>query len=150
MSAIPPVRKQVKVDLPAAEAFSLFTEGLSRWWPLATHSCFQKDAAQVTIEPRPGGSVTEHARDGRTSDWGKVIAWEPPHRFSMTWHPASDPKTPTQVEVMFTQEGRDHTVVTLLHTGWEIRGDKAQTIRDEYEGGWVGVLESYLQAAQRK
>lgn len=37
--AISPVVKQVAVRLPPAEAFELFTHGLSRWRPLAMHSC---------------------------------------------------------------------------------------------------------------
>ena len=38
-------------------------------------------------------------------------------------------------------------VVTLTHSGWEALGDEGAKTRDGYYGGWVGVLERFVEAA---
>src|SRR4051812_31006019 len=100
-----PLKKQIRVALDPDGAFDLFTMGMSRWWPLVTHSCFHGDARRIDIDPHTGGKVVEHAADGRQSEWGRVIEWAPPERFSMTWHPANDPSLATRLEVTFAPEG---------------------------------------------
>lgn len=145
---IAPVRKQVTVRLAQRDAFELFTVGLSRWWPLATHSCAQSNALRVVIEPRAGGAVLEHARDGTTAPWGTVLVWDPPRQFAMTWHPASDPRQATRVDVEFLDAGQGLCRVELVHSGWEARGMEAGPVRDRYDGGWVVVLAAYEAAAR--
>jgi uncharacterized protein YndB with AHSA1/START domain len=148
-AAVPaPVVKRLVVGLEPQAAFRLFTEELTRWWPLATYSCAGDDAVRVAIEPCVGGGVVEHARDGSTAPWGNVLAWEPPHRFAMSWHPQSDPAQATRVEVAFTAEGADACRIELVHSGWEARGSEAQFWRDRYDGGWVVVLKRYADAAR--
>lgn len=145
-ATVDPLRKQLRVELDAEAAFDLFTLGMSRWWPLATHSCFQGEAQRVEFEPHAGGRVLEHAGDGRSSEWGRVIVWAPPERFSMTWHPANDPSQATHLEVTFTPEGDRTTLVTLVHSGWEARGESAAEVRGQYDKGWDGVLGRYAGA----
>ena len=147
MSAWPPVCKEVSVALDAPQAFALFTEGMARWWPMRSHSCFAEQAVRIEIEPRVGGRVTEHARDGRSSPWGQVTAWEPPLRFAMTWHPANAPEQATRLEVSFTPAAAG-CILRLVHDGWEARGDDAGSIRHEYDTGWGQVLERYVELAQ--
>jgi uncharacterized protein YndB with AHSA1/START domain len=143
---LPPLKKQIRVALDADSAFDLFTMGMSRWWPLASHSCFAESAERIEVDRCAGGAVVEHARDGRRSEWGRVIEWEPPFRFAMTWHPANDPAQATRLEVTFTAEA-GQTLVTLVHSGWEARGDRAVPVRGEYDRGWEIVLGRYAAAA---
>ena len=75
---IEPVRKQVKVSLPVAAAFELFTEGIGRWWPLASHSVGQEQAETCFFEGWAGGRIFEVKKDGSQAEWGRVLAWEPP------------------------------------------------------------------------
>ena len=145
-AVLPPLKKQIRVALGPDAAFDLFTMGMSRWWPLATHSCFEQEAQRIEIEPRAGGEVLEHAKDGRRAPWGRVLEWEPPHRFAMTWHPASDPSNATRLEITFTVEA-GQTLVTLVHSGWEARGDAAGDIRGGYDKGWDATLARYAAAA---
>jgi uncharacterized protein YndB with AHSA1/START domain len=61
---IEPVRKSVHVDAPPEHAFRVFTEHLADWWPIATHSGYEEDAATVTFEgvrftPNAGGTRVE-------------------------------------------------------------------------------------------
>jgi uncharacterized protein YndB with AHSA1/START domain len=143
-----PVIKSLVVALDPPSAFELFTTGLARWWPLATHSCAGAAARDVTIEPRVGGRVVEHADDGSTAPWGTVLAWEPPHRFAMTWHPQADPVQATRLEVRFSAAHERGCRVELVHDGWQVRGDAAAAVRERYDGGWVEVLQRYAIAAE--
>ena len=146
-NALPPVVKEIVVALPPAEAFALFTAHVSKWWPAASYSCFQADFLRIEFEPRAGGVVTEFARDGRTAPWGTIVDWDPPHRFSMTWHPRSDVAQATFLEVAFAPAAAGGSSVRLVHSGWAARGEQAAAVREAYDGGWVGVLQLYAAEA---
>lgn len=146
-AAIAPVCRSVTVRLRPLEAFALFTEELSKWWPLATHSCAGASARRVVIEPRVGGAVTEHAQGGTTSPWGTVLVWDPPAHFAMTWRPAAPIEQATRVDVRFADAGEGLCRVDLVHSGWEARAS-GTAVRDGYERGWSTVLASYVAAAR--
>jgi hypothetical protein len=146
--ALAPVVKRVRIRLAPAAAFDLFTRELARWWPLATHSCHGAEAVDVLVEPRVGGAVTEVARDGRRAAWGRVIAWDPPRHFAMTWHPGAPPEQATRLEVSF-HPAADGAELELVHAGWEARGEAAAQWRGRYDGGWVAVLEHFSAAARQ-
>jgi uncharacterized protein YndB with AHSA1/START domain len=141
---IAPVVKTVKINLPVNAAFRLFTEDVNRWWPLATHSVFGDEAVSCTLEGRVGGRFYEMHRDGRQSEWGQVLVWEPPHRVVFTMHPGRTRDTAQEVEVTFQGEARG-TRVTLTHRGWENLGEQAKVMRGRYDHGWEGVLEKYTE-----
>ena len=63
-------------------AFRMFTEELSSWWPLATHSVCQDKAVRCAFEGRVGGEVYEEDTQGRRHVWGTVTVWDPPHRLA--------------------------------------------------------------------
>ena len=134
-----PVRKSVTVKRTAEEAFQIFTARIASWWPTAKYSVGQERTRDVVIEPGTGGRVYETLDDGETFDWGKVLAWEPPARFVMTWHPGRDPDVAQEVEVRFTavEEG---TRVDLEHRNWQGLGSEAAVVRGRYAGGWEEVL----------
>jgi uncharacterized protein YndB with AHSA1/START domain len=144
-----PVRKQVEVGLPLEAAFQLFTEGIGRWWPLATHSVGQEQAETCFFEGRVGGRIVEVKKDGSRAEWGRVVAWEPPHRITFQWYPGRSPDTAQEVTVTFS-EGRGGTLVTLVHTGWERLGAQAQAQWDNYNTGWDHVLGNYISLAEKR
>ena len=147
LASVAPVCKSVMVRLRPLEAFALFTEELSKWWPLATHSCAGASARRVVIETRVGGAVTEHAEDGGTAPWGRVLAWDPPAHFAMSWHPGAPESDTTHVDVRFSDAGDGLCRVDLVHSGWKARAD-GPAARDRYERGWETVLASYAAAAR--
>lgn len=142
---IEPVRKSVTVDAPVEHAFRVFTERTTDWWPLGTHSVREELAQAAVIEPRAGGAVYELWRNGR-EEWGRVTAWEPPHRLVFTWHPGRGADEATEVEVRFSEQGGS-TLVELEHRGWEARGEQAPAVRSAYQTGWDPVLARYAEAA---
>jgi len=124
------VRKTIVVEAPAERAFSVFTEGMTTWWPLETHHIGKVPVAAAVIEPWAGGRCYERGVDG--SDW------------------AHDPEIASQVEVTFTREGDSATRVELERRGLETYGDRSGEMRDIFdsEGGWTGLLERFRRAAE--
>ena len=143
MSEVPPIRREVVVDLKPGEAFELFTAHIGDWWPLARHSVFG-EGASVAFE---NGRIIETS-EGRTSEWGTVTEWEPGERVSFTWHAGAPAERASAVTVTFTARGEAQTMVALEHSGWEVYDDPAAA-RREYENGWPAVLAGYVEAADR-
>jgi Activator of Hsp90 ATPase homolog 1-like protein len=143
------VTHRIEVSLDVDQAFALFTDGISRWWPFRSHSCAGDGACDVVFEPRVGGAVIELTRAGDRHLWGSLTAWQPPTHFSMTWHPAQPSELATCVSVRFTASDAG-CVVELRHDGWGVRGAAAPSVRDEYQHGWVLVLGRYAATAAKE
>lgn len=137
---IEPIRKVVRVPLSVTAAFELFTDGISSWWPLDSHSVAGDDAQTVVFEPHVGGRIYEVSRDGVEAEWGRITAWSPPDRVVFTWHPGRSSRTQGTVAVTFADAGRadrtHETIVTLEHSGWERLGEGAVELHRNYESGW--------------
>jgi uncharacterized protein YndB with AHSA1/START domain len=143
-----PLRKSVRVKGSVEAAFRLFTEGLGRWWPLASHSVCQDDAVACFMEGGVGGRLFERDRAGREHVWGTITAWEPPRRLVFTWHPGRGAESAQDVELRFADAGGGMTLVELIHTGWERLGETAAETRERYDQGWAFVLgECFVKAA---
>src|SRR5687767_4631146 len=76
------VRHTLTVPRPPAAAFALFTERLGRWWP-REYTCGQDVLEEIGVEPRQGRLCYELGPQGFRCDWGRVLAWEPPHRLPL-------------------------------------------------------------------
>jgi uncharacterized protein YndB with AHSA1/START domain len=136
---VPPVEKSIRVACAPARAFQAFTAEIGQWWPLSTHSVGQDQAREVVIEPRAGGRVFETDAAGTQSEWGRILEWAPPHRFTMSWHPGRAAASGQTVELIFAAEGSG-TRVTLRHSGWEGLGADAAKTRVSYYSGWDSVF----------
>jgi uncharacterized protein YndB with AHSA1/START domain len=141
-----PVRKTVTVPVPPQRAFELFTARFGEWWPLATHSVGEDQATGVAFGEGIGGSIVESLADGTTSVWGTITSWNPPHSVAYTWHAGTPVAESTSVEVTFTPADEGHTVVELVHSGWENRPD-GSAARTGYETGWDPVIKHYVRFA---
>lgn len=140
-----PLVKTVVVTPEPARAFELFTDQIAQWWPLATHSVGEADAVDVEIQGRVGGQIVETLADGRTSVWGTVTTWDPPHHVAFTWHPGRLAAEATIVSVRFTPHDAG-TQVQLTHSGWESRDD-GNLARQGYDTGWDTVLGHFTSLA---
>ena len=89
------------------------------------------------------------ARTAARCDWGRVLAWEPPHRLLLAWQLDAqwefDPALVTEVEVRFVADAGGGTTVTLEHRHLERYGAGAESARAGlvFEGGWFGLLERF-------
>src|SRR5262249_11911191 len=117
-------------------AFDFFLDQ-ERWWPIATHHMAEPHGESVVLEPFVGGRWYERAPDGSETDWGVVLAFEPPHRILLTWPiPAAwtyepDPARASEIEITFLPEGRLRTRVVYEHRHLERYGNHAERM---YEG----------------
>jgi uncharacterized protein YndB with AHSA1/START domain len=146
-AAIAPVRKSIRVKASQAHAFTVFTERLDRWWPRKA-SIGTAPMKAVTIEPRLGGRWYETGEDGSQCDVGKVLLWDPPNRFVVSWdlnsHWQPDPAVGSEVEVRFTAEEPGTTLVELEHRKFERMGMEAgAAMRGQLDNGWPGMLASF-------
>jgi uncharacterized protein YndB with AHSA1/START domain len=139
------VHRSVSVPLPVEKAFQLFTDGTGTWWPFASHSIGGDEAVDAVFEGREGGLVYEVLRDGTRAEWADIVAWDPPHRFLLSWR-VNPAREPTEVEVRFEQEG-EGTRVELEHRGWERVTDGPAEMRASYDTGWEHVLGEFAEAA---
>src|SRR5271154_1929224 len=114
MTTVPPVHREIVVDADPAAAFEVFTAGIGRWWPLASHSVYETESASVAFAD---GQIVERSADGRTSLWGTVTRWEPAAAVAFTWHPGRSPEGAGHVEVTFAAAGAQ----TLGHARNEVR-----------------------------
>ncbi|MGH2792977.1 MAG: SRPBCC family protein [Actinomycetota bacterium] len=144
---IEPIRKTVTVGRAPAEAFKIWTEGIGGWWPAMGHSMGKERVVNVVFEPRVDGRVYEVWDDGSQHDWARVLVFEPPDRFVISWHPNLDRLAPTEVEVRFIAEGPG-TRLELEHRAWERLGEEAPEVRESYDGGWPVTLERFAEATR--
>ena len=148
---IAPVRKSLHVNARPEHAFAVFTAGLGRWWPL-DHGIGKTPRKAVAMETRLGGRWYEQAEDGTETNVGRIIVWEPPRRFVMTWDINSQWKPDTtvssEVEVQFIPDG-SATRVELEHRKFERLGaEGGEKMRKDVDGGWPGLLELFKKAAE--
>jgi uncharacterized protein YndB with AHSA1/START domain len=151
---IPTVRGTTTVALPVEQAFRVFTDSFSTWWPPEYH-IGQADMAVAILEPREGGRWYERGVDGSECDWGRrVLTWEPPHRLVVTWQINGawqfdpDPEHASEVEVRFTADGPAQTTVELEHRHLHrLVGGQAMHNSISGAGGWSSVLERFAKAA---
>ena len=144
-TAIEAVKKTLVVNCSPERAFEVFTREVATWWPLSQYSIGGDRITAVIWEERVGGRIYERHGDGGEGEWGRVLAWGPPHRFVMSWYPGKDAGAATELEVHFTAEGSG-TRVDLEHRGWEILGETAAESRAGYDGGWPTVLGHFERA----
>jgi uncharacterized protein YndB with AHSA1/START domain len=150
---IPALRGTVTVGVPVEQAFRVFTDSFTTWWPPEFH-IGQADMVEAILEPRTGGRWYEQGIDGSQCDWGRVLAWEPPHRLVVTWQINGqwqydpDPAHASEIEVRFTPDGAGQTTVALKHRFLE-RLVGGQAIHDAIIGGgsWTSLLERFAKQA---
>ena len=151
------VRSSIVVDAPIERAFSVFTDGIASWWD-KDHHILEGELAEMVFEPRVGGHVYDRGIDGSECRWARVLAFDPPERFVISWDIntqwklETDPSKTSEVEVRFTAEGPDRTRVELEHRHLERHGTGWEFVRDGVgnEGGWPLYLQRYAALFERR
>jgi uncharacterized protein YndB with AHSA1/START domain len=149
---IAPVRKSIRVNTDQAHAFEVFTSGLGRWWPRKA-SIGKPPMKTMVMETRLGGRWYELSEDGSEAKVGKILVWDPPRRFVVSWDINRDWKPDatisSEVEVKFIVDGPDVTRVELEHRKFEQMGEEAgASLRKDVDGGWPGMLDHFKKEAE--
>ncbi|MGC5307532.1 SRPBCC family protein [Micromonospora zamorensis] len=144
------VRRQIVVNAPIEQAFTVFTERFGDFKP-REHNLLQVPIAETVFEPRVGGHIYDLGVDGSECRWARILAFEPPTRvvFSWdigpTWQLETDLGLTSEVEVTFVAETPDQTRVELEHRHLDRHGPGWESVRDgvEDEAGWPLYLDRY-------
>jgi uncharacterized protein YndB with AHSA1/START domain len=140
-----PLRLTLEVDCAPEDAFAVWTQRFSLWWP-ADHTV-TGDPALVALEPRLGGRIYERGADGTEHEWGEITLWEPPGRLGYLWHLMRDRADATDVEITFRRDGSG-TRVEIEHRGWQRLGAYAGVWRERNQVGWSTLLPHYVKAVE--
>ena len=144
------VHRSVVVQATRDRAFRVFTEGIGSWWP-AEHHLLGAELAEMVFEPRVGGHVIDRAVDGSECRWSRVLAYDPPERFvmswdiSLAWQIETDPARTSEIEVTFTDLGDGTTRVDLDHRHLDRHGDGWEGMRSAVGSpdGWQVGLDRF-------
>jgi uncharacterized protein YndB with AHSA1/START domain len=134
-----PVVKTLELKRSADDAFRIYVHEAAKWWPLETHALSPENntkAIDLIVEPHIGGRVYEVAENGRTFDWGEVLAYEPGRRFAMTWQLGRARDASGEVDVIFEPTGPRAAALRLLTaagSAWAPRAKRCATVMT-----WVG------------
>jgi DNA-binding transcriptional ArsR family regulator/uncharacterized protein YndB with AHSA1/START domain len=145
------VSKSIVVDASPARAFELFIDQ-ERWWPVKTHHLAEPAGERAVLEPFVGGRWYEVSADGSETDWGRVLAFEPPRRILLSWQMSAEwtyepePARGSEIEVSFQAEGRRRTRVVYEHRHLERYGDQGERMRAALDR--PGAAEAVLVALQ--
>lgn len=155
------VQKSVRVKASIERAWSVFVEQMETWWP-ATHHIGDTPFEAIFVEPRAGGRWYERNAKGDLCDWGTVLHWQPPHCLRLSWHVGPGHDSPewvadmdmakaSELEIRFTPESAETTLVQLVHSKIERHGEGAEKLRDLFDGpgAWVTILELFGQRVEK-
>lgn len=137
--SIAPVTCSVDVKVSRSRAFELFAQNMGEWWPRG-RTPSGKPHAELIIEPRTNGRWFERDEDGEETQWGKVLAWEPPGRLLLGWQLDRkfqfDPDVLMEVEILFEALATGGTRIRLEHRDIEQLGAEAQSFAGKVRPGW--------------
>lgn len=148
------VRFDVTVEVSADRAFRVFTEQFDKIKPREHNLLAPEPIAETVFETHVGGHVYDRGENGSVCRWARVLAFDPPRRFviswdiSPSWQLVTDPAEASEVEVTFIPEGPERTRVELEHRHLERHGSGWESVRDGVadEAGWPLYLQRYVDA----
>jgi uncharacterized protein YndB with AHSA1/START domain len=144
------VRTSVVVEAPVDRAFHVFTEEIGSWWD-PDHHLIEAEFVEMVFETRVGGTIYDRGVDGSECHWARVLEFEPPNRFviswdiNVDWELETDHERTSAVEVRFSEQGPNRTLVELEHRNLERHGEGWEGMRDAVggENGWNSGLALY-------
>jgi len=123
---------------------------MGAWWPRGKTPGGNPHAALV-IEPRENGRWFERDADGHETQWGKVLAWEPPRRLLLGWQLDHnfrfDADLLMEVEILFEELAGGGTRVSLEHRNLERLGAEAEAFAGKVRSGWPERMGNFAQYA---
>jgi uncharacterized protein YndB with AHSA1/START domain len=148
------VRFDVIVEVPAQRAFQVFTEQFDLIKPREHNLLAPESVAETVFETWVGGHVYDRGENGTVCRWARVLAFEPPRRFVISWDISpmwqleTDPARASEVEVTFIPEGLGRTRIELEHRHLERHGKGWESVREGVAGqdGWPLYLQRYVAA----
>jgi uncharacterized protein YndB with AHSA1/START domain len=151
------VRRQIVVNAPIGDAFTVFTERFGDFKP-REHNLLQSPISETVFEPRVGGNIYDRAVDGSECRWARILAYEPPDRVVFSWDISPhwqieiNSDLTSEVEVRFFAETPERTRVELEHRNLDRHGAGWESVRDgvDNEAGWPLYLQRFATLFERR
>jgi len=149
------VHRSIAVRASRERAFQVFTEGIGSWWP-PEHHLISGELAEMVFEPWVGGHIIDRAVNGSECRWSRVLAFDPPASFTMSWDISlawqieTDPTRTSEIEVTFTDRGDGTTRVDLEHRHLDRHGDGWEGMRSAIgsPNGWQIGLDRFASTVE--
>lgn len=140
----------IEVDVPQQRAFEVFTGDFGSFKP-PDHNLLAVPIAETVVETYVGGHIVDRGVDGSECRWARILAYEPPDRFTFSWDigPSwqieTDATKTSEVEVTFTALSDDRTRVEVEHRHLDRHGEGWTAVRDGVSTGegWPLYLDRY-------
>lgn len=142
------VHAAITVDVGLERAFQVFTEQFDAIKP-REYNLLAVDIEETVLEPRAGGDVYDRGVDGSVCRWARVLEFDPPTRFVIswdigtTWQLETDLSHASEVEIRFAALSPDQTRVTVDHRHLDRHGENWAESRAGLEGGWQVFLANF-------
>ena len=137
--SVAPVRCSVDVKAAPSRAFELFAQNMGAWWPRGKTPAANPHA-ELIVEPTKNGRWFERDAGGNETQWGKVLAWDPPRRLLLGWqldHKFQfDAEVLMEVEILFEALVGGGTRISLEHRDIEQLGAEAESFAGKVGSGW--------------
>ncbi|QGN31902.1 SRPBCC family protein [Microlunatus sp. Gsoil 973] len=148
------IRHEIEIGVPIDHAFAVFHEQWDKIKP-HDHNPQASPVVESVFEPRVGGHLYDRLEDGSESRWSRVLVFEPPHRFVISWdidpnwRIETDPDQCSEIEVTFTSLDASRTRVELEHRNLDRHGEGWENLREGVSGadGWPLYLQRFAAAA---
>lgn len=128
------VKLSVDIAADAGACFEALTGDISAWWG-SPYLLLERPETRITLEPRLGGLVREHA-DGAEASWGTVTELEPGRTIAWTGRMGLGDAVVGTVRLTLTGDDGG-TRIDLEHESIGAFGPGAQA---SYEHGWDDLL----------
>ena len=144
------VSASIEVHAAAQRAFEVFTRDFGAFKP-AEHNLLAVPIVETVVETHVGGHIIDRGADGSECPWATVLAYDPPDRFVFSWNISpywqieTDTDKRSEVEVTFTELGRNRTRVEINHRHLDRHGDGWDGVREgvSTDDGWPLYLQRY-------
>jgi uncharacterized protein YciI len=133
--SLPPICHEVTVAADPAQAFTVFSEDISAWWPMDRMSVLG-GASLVSFE---ANRLVEANVDGEEAVWAEAQSSEPGESLRLSWHAGTDTVSTVAVSFRAVAGGAQ---VALEHSDWETFSDP-DGARAQYDQAWPIVLAAY-------
>lgn len=145
------VRFEITVDASVERAFKVFTEQFDRIKPRQHNLLAPEPIAETVFETHVGGHVYDRGENGSVCRWARVLAFDPPRGFVISWDISPDWQIETdqsrtsEVEVWFIPDGNDRTRVELEHRNLKAHGEGWESVREGITTGWPLYINRYAE-----
>lgn len=136
------VHRTIEVSVSLRHAFAVWTEQVGLWWPPG-HSLTGEANARMAFEGAIGGRLVETAPSGKQATWGRILAWEPPHRLAYSFFAGAPAGTASAVEIQFESLGDSTTRILVNHAQGSLSERAWSGSVAGFEAGWAAAIPAY-------